>query len=128
MTLRPALAPMALAALVAFAGCSSDRPPPTPLETYAPQIAGRAVWNARFGAVGPIIVPAARDGQFIVATTAGSVLALQADSGAVLWQTSVGAPVAAGVGSDGRFVSVVTRGNEVVTFDSGRELWRKRVP
>jgi outer membrane protein assembly factor BamB len=35
--------------------------------------------------------------------------------------------LAAGVGSDGRYTSVVTRGNEVVTFDAGRELWRKRV-
>jgi outer membrane protein assembly factor BamB len=34
----------------------------------------------------------------------------------------------AAVGSDGRFASVVTRDNEVVTFDAGRELWRKRVP
>ena len=122
---------MALAAgvaLMAVAACSSDRPPPTPLETYAPQIAGRAVWKASFGAVGPLIVPAARDGLFVVATAAGDLVALQADDGTVRWQASVGGPVSAGVGSDGRFVSVVTRGNEVVTFDSGREIWRKRVP
>jgi outer membrane protein assembly factor BamB len=53
---------------------------------------------------------------------------LQADTGAVIWRASAGAPIAAGVGSDGRFTSVVTRDNEVVTFDSGRELWRRRVP
>ncbi len=125
MTLRAALAAALLAALAA---CSSDRPKPTPLETYEPKIAGRAVWNASFGAVGPLIVPAARDGLFVVATLAGDIYGLQADTGAMQWQARTGAALSAGVGSDGRFVSVVTRGNEVVTFDSGREVWRKRVP
>ena len=125
MTLR---AGWAAVLALALAACAADRPKPTPLENYEPRIAGRAAWNASFGAVGPMIVPASRDGLFIVATTGGDVLALQADTGAVQWQTRVGEPISAGVGSDGRFVSVVTRGNEVVTFDSGREVWRKRVP
>lgn len=122
------LASVVWVAWVLLAGCSADKPPPTPLETYEPKIAGRAVWKAGFGNVGPLIAPVAIDGQFIVATMAGDLIALQADDGAVRWQTRVGGPVSAGVGSDGRFVSVVTRGNEVVTFDSGREIWRKRVP
>jgi outer membrane assembly lipoprotein YfgL len=46
----------------------------------------------------------------------------------VLWRTSAGQPISAGVGADGRWTSVVTRGNEVVTFEAGREIWRKRVP
>jgi len=121
-------AALAAALLVLLAACSADRPKATPLEAYEPRITGRAVWSARPGKVGPIIVPVARDGQFIVATTDGDVLALQADSGAVLWQVRAGSAIAAGVGSDGRFTSVVTRGNEVVTFEAGRELWRKRVP
>ncbi|CAD5367328.1 Outer membrane protein assembly factor BamB [Rubrivivax sp. A210] len=121
-------AALAAALLVLLAACSTDRPKPTPLEQYEPRIAGRQVWNARFGNVGPLIVPAAREGLFFVATADGDVLALQADNGAVRWRARIGAPVAAGVGSDGRFVSVVTRGNEVVTLDSGREVWRKRVP
>jgi outer membrane protein assembly factor BamB len=48
----------------------------------------------------------------------GDIRALQADSGAELWRTQAGSPISAGVGSDGRYTSVVTRGNEVVTFDS----------
>jgi outer membrane assembly lipoprotein YfgL len=114
--------------LLALAACSSDKPKPTPLETLAPRIAGREVWNLRVGSIGFPMVPAVRGGSFYVASGDGEVLSLQADTGAVQWRVSAGSPLAAGVGSDGRYASVVTRGNEVVTFDNGREVWRKRVP
>ena len=114
--------------MLALAGCSSDKPKPTPLEDVVPKIASRVVWTTSIGSINFSMTPSVQDGVFFVAASDGEVLALQADSGAVLWRTSAGAPIAAGVGSDGRFTSVVTRGNEVVTFDSGREVWRKRVP
>jgi outer membrane protein assembly factor BamB len=65
---------------------------------------------------------------FYVASGDGEVLALRADSGQTVWRASAGAALSAGVGSDGRFTSVITRGNEIVTFEEGRELWRKRLP
>jgi outer membrane assembly lipoprotein YfgL len=119
----------ALGVAMVLAACSTtDRPKPTAMEAYEPKIAGREVWNARVGAIGAAIVPAVQDGAFYVATLEGAVLALQAQTGAVLWQAQAGGPISAGVGSDGRFTSVVTRGNEVVTFAGGQEVWRKRVP
>lgn len=129
MNLRAAVRWLALAGIAALAGCaSSDKPPPTPLETVEPRIAGRQVWASSVGRVGFPLVPAAHGGVFYVASGDGEVLALQADNGTVLWRASAGGALSAGVGSDGRFTSVVTRGNEVVTFDGGRELWRKRLP
>ena len=117
----------ATAALL-LAGCAADKPKPTPLESYAPKVAGRMVWQGQVGKVGFALVPAVKDGVFYLASGDGDVTALQADTGAVLWRASAGAAVSAGVGSDGRYTSIVTRNNEVVTFDSGREAWRKRVP
>ena len=111
-----------------LAACAADKPKPTPLESYEPRIAGRLVWQGQVGKVGFALVPAVKDGVFYLASGDGDVTALQADTGAVLWRASAGAAVSAGVGSDGRYTSIVTRGNEVVTFDSGREVWRKRVP
>jgi outer membrane assembly lipoprotein YfgL len=68
-----------------------------------------------------------RDGLLFVASGSGDIRALQVETGAEAWRASAGSALAAGVGSDGRYTSVVTRGNEVVTFDAGREVWRKRV-
>ncbi|MEO5734745.1 MAG: outer membrane protein assembly factor BamB [Rubrivivax sp.] len=114
-------------ALVALVACSSDRPKPTPLETYAPKISAAVAWTARIGTIGFPLVPAVRDGRFYVASEDGDVVALSADTGAEVWRTRVAGKIAAGVGSDGRYASVVTRGNEVVVLDGGRELWRKRL-
>ena len=114
--------------LAALAACSTDKPKPTALESYPPKITVRPAWNLRIGSLGYPMIAAARDGRYYVASGDGQVQALQADTGAVIWQASAGASIAAGVGSDGRYTSVVTRGNEVVTFDNGKEVWRKRVP
>ncbi|HEV7914428.1 MAG TPA: outer membrane protein assembly factor BamB, partial [Albitalea sp.] len=104
---------------------SSDKPKPTPLEPLTPLIAGRAVWNQRIeGAQFPLSV-AVTPGVFTVAGSDGTVLALQADTGRELWRGSAGNKVAAGVGSDGRFASVVTRDGDLVTLEAGRVLWRK---
>ncbi len=131
----PAL-PALLTALL-LAACAADKPKPTPLENYTPKIAARQVWELRigglgsglgFGGLGYPMVPTVRDGLLFVASGDGEIYALNADTGAEQWRARTGGAISAGVGSDGRFVSVVTRGNEVVTFDNGREIWRKRVP
>ena len=115
-------------ALVLVACSSTDKPKPTPLESFEPRIAGRAVWNMRLPGSALAMTPAVRDGVLFVASGDGTVLALQADTGAEVWRAGAGSALSAGVGSDGRYTSVVTRGNEVVTFDAGREVWRKRLP
>ena len=100
----------------------------TPLETIAPKIGASNVWSARVDGIRFPMVAATRSGQFAVAGSGGDVLVLRADSGREVWRANAGSAISAGVGSDGRFVTVATVGNEVVTFDAGRELWRKRVP
>lgn len=122
-------APLA-ALLVAgvLAACSSaEKPKPTPLEAVTPQITGRLVWSARLAKVSLPLAPASRDGAFIVADDDGSVVALQADGGRELWRVGVGAPIVAGVGSDGRIAAVVTRGNELVAIEAGAVKWRHRL-
>ena len=116
--------PLLLAGLVA---CSGDKPKPTPLEAITPQIAGRAVWSARVDGLPFVLMPAARDGTFVVAGGDGSVMALAADNGRELWRGSAGARLTAGVGSDGRFAAVVTRDNELVVLERGSVKWRTRL-
>lgn len=126
----------AAAALLLVAGCASDKPKPTPLQPLEAKIAGRAVWNlkldgglsSRGSARDAVLIPSVRGDTVFAASAGGELAALQAETGNVIWRAQVGDAVVAGVGSDGRFASVVTRGNEVVTFEAGRQLWRKRVP
>lgn len=120
---------MTIAAAALAAGCSStDKPKPAALEALSAKHDARIVWTARVDSVRFPLAIAARGGRFFVAGTDGVVLALAADSGAEVWRADARASISAGVGSDGRFTSVVTSANEVVTFDAGRELWRARVP
>lgn len=117
-------------ALVVAAGCSStDKPRPTPLAAAPQAIAGSLAWRASLGAAVdfPLTLAVAADRVF-AAGGAGEVVALDAGSGAEVWRAQVGARIAAGVGSDGRFAAVVTQGNELVVLDEGRPAWRVRLP
>ncbi len=122
-----ALSAVMSAALV-LAACSSDKPKPAALETFTPTLQARLAWTARVDSAKFPLAVAARNGQFTVAGSDGGVAVLRADNGQDVWRASAGASLSAGVGSDGRFVSVVTTGNEVVTMEAGRELWRQRLP
>lgn len=111
------------AAAVMLAGCSADRPKPAPLESVPSQLAVRALWTARVGAVHFPLGVAVNGGQLVVAADDGTVLALQAADGREVWRGSIGASVAAGVGSDGRHAAVVTAENELRVLDRGRSSW-----
>ncbi|URI08697.1 outer membrane protein assembly factor BamB [Aquincola tertiaricarbonis] len=118
---------LALVAALA-AGCSStDKPKPTALESYTPQIAGRQVWSVRLDKLDFPLVPTVREGEITLASGNGTVVALQADTGAELWRGNVGAPIVAGVGTDGRMAAVVTRDNELVVLERGAPKWRTRL-
>ena len=120
---RSGLLGVAATLTLALAGCAADKPKPTALEAVAPQIGGRQVWAARIDSVQFPLAVAVREGNFIVAGTDGTVLALDAQSGAERWRGQAGKSLSAGVGSDGRFAAVVTRDNELVVLDKGSRLW-----
>ena len=63
----------------------------------------------------------------VVASADGSVVAFAAEGGRELWRGDAKAKLSAGVGSDGRYASVVTHDNELVVLDSGKPLWRTRL-
>jgi outer membrane protein assembly factor BamB len=113
---------------VLLVACSSspDKPQPTPLEPVSPQLSGRQVWSARLpGVISPVMVLGA--GPFTLAGSDGTVLALAPENGSELWRADIGEKLGSGAGSDGRYASVVTRDNELITLDAGRVLWRERL-
>lgn len=119
---------LVIALTVALAACSSsDKPKPTPLEAVAQQLPARIVWSQKMGATPLPLAVIARNGQFVVAAGDGGVAAYRAADGSTVWSGSVGATLAAGVGSDGRTAAVVTRDNELVVLDQGVIKWRQRL-
>jgi outer membrane protein assembly factor BamB len=121
------LASMMLAALL-LAGCAADKPKPKPLEPLTPKIAGRQVWSAKVdGGVRFPLSVAHRDGSFIVGSSGGTVAGFEAATGRQLWSFNVGAPLSAGVGSDGRHHAVVTVDNQLVVIEDGKQAWRMQL-
>lgn len=117
------------AVLGLFVGCASgpEKPKPAELAPNAGLLSVRLAWTSK---VGPIDFPLdvkVNGNTVAVASSDGVVGAFDARTGAELWRTSVGSPIAAGVGSDGQLAAVVTRGNELVVLDGGRELWRQKL-
>lgn len=114
-------------ALGLMGGCAADKPKAKALEAVTPKIAGRQVWAAKVDGVRFPLSVVSRDGNFIVASSGGTLLGLEAESGRQLWTANAGAPLSAGVGSDGRFHAVVTVDNKLVIFEGSTPLWREQL-
>ncbi len=129
----PARVYTALAAIVFVAtlvGCSSkpERPKPAELAPNAALLGVRLAWTARIGAVDFALQPQLNGSAVTLASSDGTVASIDAATGRDLWRASVGTPIAAGVGSDGKFAAVVTTGNDLVVLSAGKEAWRHRMP
>lgn len=123
----PRFAALALAGLLGACSSSPEKPQPAPLEALTPTLSARVVWQQRVGAVELPLGVAMQGGSLIVASSDGSVAAFAADSGQPLWQGSAGAKLAAGVGSDGRRVAVVTQANDLVVLEQGQVRWKQHL-
>ena len=124
-------APVAMILIAFLTGCSlfgsSSKPQPAELQAFNAVVSARQAWSARVGPVNfPLDVNVFGSTVF-VAGSDGSVAAIDARTGADVWRASVGAPIAAGVGSDGKIAAVVTQANDVVAIQDGRELWRQKL-
>ena len=115
---------------VAFlSGCfgGATKPQPAELQPVTALASARQSWNSRIGKVDfPLEVSVSGD-SVAVASSEGTVALLEAKTGRDLWRVALNTPIAAGVGSDGKVVSVVTKANEVIALQDGRELWRQKL-
>ena len=123
-----------MAGSAVLSGCSvmsyfsgPAKPQPAILQAVSGDVLAKQAWVSRVGVVNfPLDVSVIGTAVY-VAGGDGSVAALDARTGADLWRANAGAPIAAGVGSDGNTTAVVTQANDVVTFLSGREIWRQKI-
>ena len=119
---------LAVSAALVLAACTSvEKPKPTPLEPLTARIAGKQVWRQSLGKPLPGMSVAVLGDRFLLASVDGRLTSLDIGTGAVRSQITVGGPLTAGVGSDGRHAAVVTQNNELVVVDGQREVWRTRL-
>jgi outer membrane protein assembly factor BamB len=124
--LRAGAAALVVAALAACSG--TPKPKPAELPPNPAVLGVRQAWNIRIPKVEfPLTTDVSGD-VVTVASSDGTVVMIDARSGQESWRANVGAPLAAGVGSDGSLVAVITTGNELVALQSGKVLWRQRLP
>ena len=112
-----------------LAACSSGPQKPKPAELAPnPGLLGvRLAWTAKIGAVDFAMDAKVSGKTLTVANSEGVLAAFDSATGVEIWRTAAGAPIVAGVGSDGKFTAAVTRANDLLVLDGGRELWRQKL-
>ena len=126
-----AVAKLALGLVVTtfLVSCSSgpEKPKPAELSANPSLLRVRLTWTSTVGLIDfPLEIKV--DGTSVaIASSAGVVASFNSSTGTELWRVDVGTQISAGVGSDGRFAAVVTRGNELIAIDAGREIWRQKM-
>lgn len=111
-----------------LSGCAGPaKPTPAELGPNAALLGIKPAWSANIGAIQAPTELHVVGNTVFVASSAGHVAALNGDTGAPLWKTELAASVATGVGSDGRYASVVTDQGELITLDAGQVIWRQRL-
>ena len=121
--------PLAIISIALLAGCFGGvkKPQPAELQPVTALVSVRQGWIQRVGPVNfPLNVGVAGNG-VAVAGDDGTVVLLDAQTGRDVWRVALKTPIAAGVGSDGKVLAVVTKDNEVIAMQAGRELWRQKL-
>ncbi len=120
----------AIALVLTLVACSSkpERPRPAELAPSAALIGVRQAWTARVGEVTFPLQAQVSGTTLAVAGGDGTVALMDAATGRDLWRGNAGAPLSAGVGSDGKVAAVVTQANDVVALADGKVLWRQKLP
>jgi len=119
---------LAVGAGLILAACSGpEKAKPLDLGPNTPLIGVRSAWSSNIGKVGFPLEVRAVGNHVYVAGTGGTVAAIDARTGGDLWRVSLGVPLTAGVGSDGRYSAVVSRDNELITLDGSKEIWRQKL-
>jgi len=124
------IAQMALVgALIAMLGACAgpDKPKPVELGPITPLVGIKTAWTSTIGAIDFPLQTQVHGDVLHVASSQGLVAAIDARTGADVWRTNLGVALTAGVGSDGRFVAVVSRENQLITLVDGREAWRQKL-
>jgi len=122
-------ASLAIITIASIAGCFGGvkKPQPAELQPVTALVSARQSWSNRIGPVSFPLDVRVSGSSIALASDDGTVVALDAQTGRDIWRLELKTPIAAGVGNDGKVFAVVTKGNELVAMQAGRELWRQKL-
>ena len=106
---------------------SSDKAKMAELVVNPAAMGVKAAWATSVGGVTFPLNIGVQGTHVYVAGVDGVIAAIDGRTGGDIWRTSLKTHLTAGVGSDGRFVAVVNRNNELIALDGGREIWRQKL-
>ena len=110
-------------------GCSStpDKLKPADLGLNPGLLNVRLAWTSNIGPVDFQLDPKVVEQSVGLANSVGSVVFVNAANGVQTLQSSLGEKIAIGLGANTEMTAVVTRNNELITTQSGREVWRQKM-
>ena len=119
---------LTFAVILLFTACAgADKSKQLDLGPNTALIGVRSAWVSSIGSVDFPLDIRPVGNLIFVASSDGTVASIDARTGGDLWRTSIGAKLSAGVGSDGRYAAVVSKENELIVLDGGKELWRQKL-
>jgi len=107
--------------------------PPTELTEIQPTISVTSKWSKNVGKGGNVnfvnLKPMIADGQIFVASRDGTVMALDADSGSIIWEVNTETRLGGGPGVGEALVLLGSSEGEIIALSitDGKEVWRSRV-
>jgi len=117
-----------LALLLSACSSTPDKPAPTALSEFKPALTVTKAWATQLSPVAAPLTAHISQEQVAVVGTNGLVSVLNADTGAEIWRLALNTPVAAGIGSDGTRLAVITKSNELMALSKGQVLWKVKLP
>lgn len=126
--------PVVILAFLLFGCATSDNSlPPSPLVAFKPTIKTKLLWSAAAGSGGGKeyvrLTPAVAHDKVFTSDSDGNVTAVDAKSGAILWQVEAAHALTSGVGANDDQLFVATDRGEIVSLkqSNGSVLWQTPV-
>ena len=120
--------------LMGLVACSSspDKPSPTALADFKPQLSISKGWSVQLGPISSTLsVPLSlnlTDGRLALVSGSGLVILLDAETGVESWRLALSTPIAAGIGGDGERFAVISKANELIAISNAKVIWRVKLP
>lgn len=109
-------------------GSETKKYRPAELGENVPVLPVHQAWVVQLGSdIAEQLVPHVQNTTVTLASANGVVIAIDAITGNNVWRLDLSEPLIAGAGSDGLRTAVISRKNELIVLEGGREKWRKRL-